>query len=191
MSTNFEISSNEIPDDLIIETSKPRYYPAAEDSVEFHAARLLLLLKYAGGRYAKISGRLKLAKMDFFVRYPSYLSKALGFESRIITYIQPESPMIRYKYGPWDNKYYDVFAFLVAKGLMSISPTKSGDEFALTDRGQDAVNELQGPDFEEIINRCKLVYQRFRDLSGSQLKDYIYKNFPEIVSLPMSSEIQS
>jgi hypothetical protein len=189
MSANFEFSSNDIPDDLIIETIKPQYYPNVEESIEFHAARLLLLIKYAGGRSGKISGRLRLAKLDFFVRYPTYLLKALGTETEIIPYLQPESPMIRYKYGPWDKKYYDVFAFLVAKGLVSISPTKSGDEFALTDRGHKAVIELEGRDFEEIINRCKLVYQRFKDFSGPQIKDYIYKTFPEIVSLPLSSEI--
>ncbi|MCZ7547607.1 MAG: hypothetical protein M5U11_00415 [Anaerolineales bacterium] len=189
MKSNFEFPSKDIPSDLVIETSHPRYYPVAEDSLEFHAARILLLLKYAGGKQAKISGRLKLAKLDFFVRYPSYLSKAIGSDSKITTYIQPESPMIRYKYGPWDNKYYDVFALLVAKGLMAISSTKSGDEFSLTDRGQNAVTELQGPDFEEIIFRCQLAYQRFKDFSGSQLKNFIYENFPEIVAQPISSEI--
>lgn len=189
MNTNFGLSSTDIPEDLVIETNQPRYYPTADDSIEFHAARLLLLLKHAGGRKAKIVGRLRLAKLDFFVRYPVYLSKALGSDAKTVTIIQPESPMIRYKYGPWDKKYYDVFAFLVAKGLVTISPTQSGDEFALTSRGQDAINELQGPDFEDIVERCKVVYQRFKDFSGTQLKSYIYKNFPEIVSQPLSSEI--
>ena len=189
MKSDFEFLSTDIPSDLVIETSHPRSYPTAEDSLEFHAARILLLLKYAGGKQAKISGRLKLAKYDFFVRYPSYLSKALGSNSKITTNIRPESPMIRYKYGPWDKKYYDVFALLVAKGLVTISSTKSGDEFSLTDRGHNAVVELQSPDFEEIISRCQLVYQRFKDFSGSQLKSFIYENFPEIVAQPISSEI--
>ncbi len=191
MNSDFKFPSNEIPNDLVIETSKPLQYPTAEDSLEFHAARLLLLLKYAGGRYSKISGRLKLAKFDFFVRYPSYLKKAIETDTTIAVNVNPESPMIRYKYGPWDSKYYDIFAYLVAKGLISISPTKSGDEFSLTERGQDAVNELKGPDFDEIINRCQLVYKKFKDFSGTQLKDYIYSSFPEIVALPISSEINS
>lgn len=191
MNTNFEFPATDIPSGLVIDTSEPRNYPTAEDSLEFHSARLLLLLRYTGGKYSKISGRLKLAKLDFFVRYPSYLKKALEANATIVAPVDPESPMIRYKYGPWDNKYYDVFAFLVAKGLVSISPTKRGDEFALTDRGQEAVNELKGPDFDEIINRCELVYKRFKDFSGTQLKDYIYNNFPEIVALPLNSEINS
>ncbi|MEK6750697.1 MAG: hypothetical protein AABZ00_00415 [Chloroflexota bacterium] len=191
MNTNFEFLATEVPSGLVIDTSEPHHYPTAEDSLEFHSARLLLLLRYAGGKYSKISGRLKLAKLDFFVRYPSYLKKALEANATIVAPVDPESPMIRYKYGPWDNKYYDVFAFLVAKGLVSISPTKRGDEFALTDRGQEAVNELKGPDFDEIINRCELVNKRFKDFSGTQLKDYIYNNFPEIVALPLNSEISS
>jgi len=191
MNSDFKFPTTEIPNDLVIETSKPLHYPTAEDSLEFHAARLLLLLKYAGGKYSKISGRLKLAKLDFFVRYPSYLKKAIEADAVITETISPESPMIRYKYGPWDSKYYNIFAYLVAKGLISISPTKNGDEFTLTDRGQEAVNELQGPDFDEIINRCELVYKKFKNFSGTQIKDYIYNNFPEIVALPISSEINS
>ncbi len=191
MDLTFELTAKEIPEDLVVETNRPRYYPTAEDSLEFHAARILLLLRYAGGRNAKISGRLKLAKLDFFVRYPSYLAKALENDVISSKSVDPESPMIRYKYGPWDTKYYDVFALLVAKGLVLIWATKNGDEFMLTQRGEEAVKELLGPDFEEIINRCRLVYQKFRDFSGNQLKEYIYKNFPEIVAKPINSEIVS
>ena len=58
-----------IPPDLNISTRQPTRVPFSEESLEFHAARLIILLKYAGNRDASIVGRTKLAKFDFFVRY--------------------------------------------------------------------------------------------------------------------------
>jgi hypothetical protein len=187
------LSLEDIPDDLVIETRISQPVPFGEESLEFHAARLLLLLKFAGGRTERIVGRTKIAKMDFFVRYPTYLVKAAnlqGIQTNLQPGARPESPMIRYKYGPWDTKYYDVFALLVAKGLISIHPTDKGDEFALTDRGQFAIEELQGPEFEEIVERCRLVYRLFGGKSGTAMKKFIYDNFPEIVARPMGWEIE-
>ena len=48
--------SEDIPKDLIIETRSPSPEPLGKESLEFHAARLLFLLKYAGGRKKKIVG---------------------------------------------------------------------------------------------------------------------------------------
>ena len=187
--SNFTFLPEDIPVDLIIETRPPDVSPEVEESLEYHAARLLLLLKYSGGPKSKIDGRTKIAKLDFFLRYPTYLAKALNDQTMIDTNIKPESHMIRYKYGPWDMRYYDVFAVLVARGLISILPSKKGDVFALTERGNYAASELQAPEFEEIIERCKLVYKRFGRMSGGQIKNYIYKNFPEIVAQPLGAEI--
>jgi len=186
-------SPDDIPSDLVIETQTRQPVPLGEESLEFHAARLLLLLKFAGGRKARIIGRTKIAKMDFFVRYPTYLVKAANMhsiQSTVRPGARPESPMIRYKYGPWDKKYYDVFALLVARDLIAVCPSDKGDVFALTDRGQLAVDELQGPEFEEIIGRCCLVYRLFGGKSGTQIKSFIYDNFPEIVARPIGWEIK-
>ena len=43
----------------------------AEDVLELHAARLVLLLKHCGVKN-RIDGLTKLAKLDFFVRYPEF-----------------------------------------------------------------------------------------------------------------------
>ncbi|HEX8608385.1 MAG TPA: hypothetical protein VF679_07085 [Pedobacter sp.] len=188
--SDFELSQEDIPDDLIIHTRAPQPALTVEESLEFHAARLLLLLKYAGGRNAKITGRTKLAKMDFFLRYPTYLAKALDLPTETKLKIRPESPMIRYKYGPWDPKYYDVFALLVGLGLMEVKPSEKGDVFSLTERGEYAVEELQGPEFEDIIERCKQIYNRFGKLKGNQIKEYIYREFPEIVVKTLGEEIE-
>ena len=45
----------------------------ADDITEFHAARLLLLFHVCGTK-GQIDGLTKMAKLDFFVRYPSFFS---------------------------------------------------------------------------------------------------------------------
>jgi hypothetical protein len=50
----------------------------ADDVVEFHAGRLLLLLKFCGQR-GYIDGLTKLAKLDFFVRYPHFFDKMSAY----------------------------------------------------------------------------------------------------------------
>ena len=168
------LAPNEVPGRLIIETRQPGPVPSVDESLEFHAARILLLLKYAGNRKAEIVGRTKVAKMDFFLRYPTYLAKVSGEESILDIGSRPESLIIRYRYGPWDLKYYEVFALLVAKSLIVVRPSPKGDVFALTSRGEHAVTGLLGPEFDEIVARCSLIRGQFGDMTGTQIKKLIY-----------------
>ena len=48
---------------------------AADDIVEFHAARLLLLMEICGVK-GRIDGLTKMAKLDFFSRYPDFFEVA-------------------------------------------------------------------------------------------------------------------
>jgi hypothetical protein len=48
----------------------------ADDILEFHAGRLLLLLSTCGGTGGSINGLTKMAKLDFFVRYPDIAREA-------------------------------------------------------------------------------------------------------------------
>lgn len=193
MSNSLPTRSGNIPGDLKINIRHPAKTLLAEESMELHAARLLLLLSYAGVK-GKIVSRTKIAKMDFFIRYPAYLKKAAAIHNVEINDevgIRPESPMIRYKYGPWDSKYYNIFALLIAKGLITIFPSKSGDVFELTDRGRYAVSELDTVEFENIIERCKIVSNLFRNKTGSAIKDFIYEHFPEVTSRSLGEEISA
>lgn len=187
-----QIPSTDVPSTLVIETRTPQPVPFGNESLEFHATRLLFLLHYVGGKKGRIVGRTKIAKLDFFVRYPIYLVKAAkkeGITTNISIEGSAESPMIRYKYGPWDHKYYNVFALLVARGLAIIEPSEKGDIFQITERGKLVVEELIGPDFEEIVQRCEVVSKLFGSQKGSYIKDYIYSNFPEVVAKPLGEEI--
>lgn len=183
------------PETLQVHIRKPIHLLNPDDSVEFNAARILLLLYYAGGARAKrIEGRTKLAKLDFFVRYPTFLVEAArikGVETTLRPIGRPESRMIRYKYGPWDTRYYNIFAYLVAKGLITIEGSKDlGDVFKLTDKGKVAVGELNGPEFDEVIQRCQLVYKLFGSVRGTTIKNFIYEHFTDLVEKPMGAEIE-
>lgn len=183
------------PEALRVKIRRPKAVPDANESLEFHAARLLLLIYYIGGAKRKqIEGRTKLAKLDFLVRYPTYLLEAArikGVQSDMAPATAPESPMIRYKYGPWDTRYYDVLALMVAKDLLEIeSHPGKGDIFCLTSRGETAVRELQGPEFDEIANRCKLAGKLFGNVAGSTIKDFIYHYFTEVLDRPLGAEIE-
>lgn len=87
----------------------PLYRPwDPDDSIDFHAARLLVLLRRCGeGSRYHIEGRTKLAKLDFFLRYPAFLERARAAVRATGRDIAPwradgaevEAPMIRYRYG--------------------------------------------------------------------------------------------
>lgn len=91
---------------------------SADELVEFHATRLLLLIVGCGkkdrvSKNHKIEGLTKLAKLDFFIRYPELFRKAAHHvnESTTIASSAVESKMIRFHYGPWDKRYYQVLPF--------------------------------------------------------------------------------
>ncbi len=107
----------------VVTRSSPRELISLDDNITFHATRLLLLIKVSGRPVSnpRIEGRTKLAKMDFFVRYPQFLNKAASkllssadyeeVKSQLVVNPTVESHMIRYKYGPWDKKYYLTLAY--------------------------------------------------------------------------------
>jgi hypothetical protein len=157
--------------------------PVSADSLqEFHAARLLLLLRYAGQGKGRIESLTKMAKLDFFVRYPKFLHVATK-RTGALPVSSTESPMIRFHYGPWDKRYYDVLAYLKARGLISVDKNGRSISIALTDEGEDAASKLSFRSaYSDLISLIKEVKDTFGDWSGSRLKNFIYETFDEEVS---------
>jgi DNA-binding PadR family transcriptional regulator len=178
-----------------------RSFPAlfqVDDYIEFHAARILLLLQNCNGI---IDGRTKLAKLDFFLRYPAAINRVIDLrllntpeidlkQLRVIPN-SIESQMIRYRYGPWDPKYPIIIPFLQSLDLIQIHSGRA-ETYTITERGKQAVVELlKHPSYEELDLRSKAVNQIFGDWAGSQIKKFIYDNFDEIAKLPIGEPIQS
>jgi hypothetical protein len=156
--------------------------------VEFHAARLLLLMEICGVK-GRIEGLTKMAKLDFFSRYPDFFEVARA----AITPSQPitlqkgkedtvESAMVRHHYGPWDKRYYHVLAHLEARDLIYVRKEGKAYQIGLTDLGHERAALLRArPSFAPLVTRMKEVKKTFGGKTGSFLKTLIYKLFDEEV----------
>lgn len=169
---------------------------------DYHVARLLLLLEaFGGSRRRYLEGLTKLAKLDFLLRYPRALEDLLAhrgihvdeeLRSNKLELHAVESPMIRYRYGPWDQQYYSLLGRLVGIGLAEQSRAPRGTvRFRLTPHGQAKAGELANhPEWSLMAQRAQLLAAHLRDVSGNSLKKDIYALFGELLDRPYWSEIR-
>ena len=164
-----------------------------DNSSELHVARLLILIDAftEGDQGGAIEGLTKLAKLDFLLRYPVMLERALEAKGQSIRNVQledherysVESEMVRYRFGPWDHRYREFLNILLAKGLVSISIDGRTVVIAATEEGRECAKQLVSDQlFEQYSWRSKLLKRHF-DMKATNLMQFIYKTFPEIISL--------
>jgi len=163
----------------------------ADDVLEFHASRILLLIKLCGTS-GRIEGLTKMAKLDFFVRYPQFFSVAceeLG--KQVPTQKQQvESSMIRFHYGPWDDRYYHLLSYLEAKQLISITASGKRYNLALTNSGKSVAIRFEKDEiFAEIVDHMKHVKKVLGAKSGSALKKLVYMLFDNEVARRTLGEV--
>lgn len=166
---------------------------------ELHAARLLLLLDAfdKGSGEGAIEGLTKLAKLDFLIRYPVMLERALQAKGRTTRDVQledherhsVESEMVRYRFGPWDHRYRELLNILIGKGLATVSIEGRKVVILLTKKGREIASQLSAdPVFEPYARRSLLLKRNF-DMTATNLMRFIYKTFPEIVTLRSNEAI--
>lgn len=160
-----------------------------------HMARLLLLMEAHSSRDGKakaVDGVTKLAKLDFLLRYPNCLERALKAKNKPIepARIQEfekttiESKMVRFRYGPWDHRYRRWIALLSGKGLLHAWVEGRTVKIQLTDAGQQAATQMaDDAELQDLAARAKLIDKTFGSLSGTALKDFVYATFPEISNM--------
>jgi hypothetical protein len=164
---------------------------AADDVVEFHAARLLLLLSLCGVS-GRIDGLTKLAKLDFFARYPDFFAVAKAATENQVAKTQAvlspasgeavEAAMVRHHYGPWDKRYYHVLAHLEAKGLIVVSKEGRAYRIILTNPGRERAKVLaERPSFQPLAARMRELKKVFGGRTGTSLKNLVYQLFDEEV----------
>lgn len=166
---------------------------------DLHAARLLVLISAfsdAGQRDA-VEGLTKLAKLDFLLRYPVMLERALAAKGRSTRDVKledherlsVESQMVRYRFGPWDHRYREFLNILVGKGLVTVSVEGRKVVIMLTERGRTLASELSAtPEFRDYARRSSLLKRHF-DVQATTLMRFIYETFPEVVSLRSNERI--
>jgi hypothetical protein len=171
-------------------------YPAAlpllaDDLLEFHAARLLLLLKVCGTGN-RIDGLTKMAKLDFFVRYPEFFERVARSLSgpRAVPSLPRDSSMIRFHYGPWDPRYYHVLSYLEAKGLIGVERDGPTFRIRLTSSGAHIAEGLESrPVFAGIVAHMKSVKKVLGRKAGSTLRDLVYRFFGDEVGEKRIGEV--
>ena len=165
---------------------RARFRPSREAE-----ARLLLLIDAfshkSNGTARHLEGRIKLAKLDFLLRYPRHLRTVLlahGARPNDVATIDPgEAPldarMTRYRYGPWDPSYYAILGSLIGRGLVDVAPLRTGFGYRTSAAGAQLAADLRAAEsFMQMSNRLRLL-RRYLDKSGNTLKNYLYE-LPEI-----------
>lgn len=170
-----------------------------QESPDLHAARLLILLEAFshGEDRGAIEGLTKLAKLDFLLRYPLLLRRALEAKGRSTSRVllqenerySVESEMVRYRFGPWDHRYREYLNSLVARDLASISVEGRKVVISVTELGRQRALDLSQDDlFEPYVRRSKILKTHF-DMTATNLMRFIYDTFPEVISLRSNERI--
>jgi len=163
----------------------------ADDVLEFHAARILMLIRLCGTAN-RINGLTKMAKLDFFVRYPQFfhvMCRKLGVSIEPITQTV-ESSMLRFHYGPWDKRYYHILAYLEGKELITVTQDGKQLQLRLTELGRNTAERIGGEEaFKEIAAHMKSVKKVLGGKSGSTLKKWIYQVFEQEVASRAMDEV--
>jgi hypothetical protein len=187
-------------------TPQPDKYALLQEDLAYHQARVLLLITAvctSEGHGRKLDGLTKLAKLDFLLRYPALAHVVLDeldprdarleLTTRDLT--EPtavEAPMIRYKFGPWDDRYYPVIGALVGRGLVRYAAGRRGSvALVATPAGKRlAAQMLSSNEWRAIAGRSQAIAQASAGLTGSALKDLIYQRLAVLMDRPHRQVIQ-
>jgi len=170
-----------------------------EQNAPLHCARLLVLLEAFANEdgTGEIEGITKLAKLDFLLRYPAMLERALKERERSprAAKVEPferdsvESKMVRYRFGPWDHRYSNFLAILQAKGLVRLRRIGQTRHIGLTDAGRQAARQLSSDfNYQTMAERALLLRKEF-NLTATNLMKFVYATFPELSSMQANQPI--
>jgi hypothetical protein len=166
---------------------------ASIDIPEYHEARVLLLVEAFSRDARDLSSLTKLAKLDFLLRYPVFLERLM--DRRRIAWpegAQPshaernavENRMIRYKYGPWDSRYYAILGSLIGRGLIEVVVDQGVISMHATETGRGVATSISSTgSWQVLAARIELLRRSF-DKTGNQLKTLIYSELPDAVDHP-------
>jgi hypothetical protein len=97
--------------------------------------------------------------------------------------------MIRYKYGPWDDRYYPLLGNLVGLGLADVHHKGSSLNIVLTEEGEQKARQMSSTEEWLTVDiRAHMLRLHF-NTTGNRLKEMIYEELPDVVALPYRAEI--
>lgn len=175
------------------------------DDLAYHQARVLLLVRAvatAPGHSRRLDGLTKLAKLDFLVRYPALAGVVLDRiddadprmhvgEDDLAAPAEAEDPMTRYKYGPWDDRYYPVIGALVSRGLLRYVKGRRGSvALTATPAGKRFADSLtEDASWRVVAERCEAVAEAASGMTGNALKERIYERLSDLMDRPQRQVI--
>ncbi len=170
-----------------------------EQTPELHLARLLILLgEFCGpDGVDRVEGLTKLAKLDFLLRYPAMLERALVAKHKSTASVQVqdyerssvESRMVRYRFGPWDHRYRLLLNNLVGRRLATVALEGRTISIGLTPRGAELADTLASTqEFSDLARRATTLHNHF-DLTATNLMKFIYETFPELTTMRSNEAI--
>lgn len=176
------------------------------EDLAYHQTRVLLLVTAvagAAGHSGKLDGLTKLAKLDFLLRYPALASTVLDpldprderlglAPEELAAPTDVEAPMTRYKYGPWDDRYYAIIGALVGRGLLRYAKGRRGSVALVpTTQGKKLAAVLADTEtWATIKDRCDAVAEASANMTGNNLKDLIYERLADLMNRPHREVIQ-
>lgn len=170
----------------------PEALSAILDDLLYHQSRILLLIQAVSrepGSSGRLSGLTKLAKLDFLLRYPAFASVVLdeipqehSAEDEAVVI----DPMIRHRFGPWDDRYYPVVGALAARGLVRLVPgPRRSTSFVPTSLGLSVADDLAAdPTWGDLADRCRGIARATASMTGNALKERIYDRLPDLMDRP-------
>ncbi|MEU8833490.1 hypothetical protein [Streptomyces sp900116325] len=177
------------PLDTVAPASAARPVDGQPPSADAQARLLILIDVFSETKRSKgVEGRMKLAKLDFLLRYPDHFMRLLAVRRPGVDFGEDpwltgaiEQSMIRYRYGPWDPAYYSLLGALTGKGLIEPKHDDAVATYRTTAAGHEIALALaETESWRPVRDRARLLRRHF-DLSGTKLKDLIYETFPDIV----------
>lgn len=171
--------------------NRDTFLPTAEGEV-----RLLLLIDSFSGQQEGLQGRTKLAKLDFLLRYPAFLRRALDARGHPLdddgALLSPnpiEQRMVRYRFGPWDPSYFALLGSLIGRGLIRVVPYNRGLGYRTTETGAALAAAMRAdPSWRGVSDATRLLYRHF-NLAGTTLKRFVYDTFPEVSAARWTAEL--
>lgn len=194
-----------IKNDVIMETvpiEEQREYIQPDDDFDFHAYRILLLIRICGiinnhyfSKYT-IYGRGKFSFFDFLIRYPFYLKRVIEIQNKpnLLDKLKLKSyeterafsPMIKYIRGPWDHRYDSILSYMVSKRLINVHFSKFNQSkkamcLTLTELGI-GISEQIIEEEPVWVDRMEIINAIFpKNSTNERIEGYIKENFSSLM----------
>lgn len=158
-----------------------------EEDRNYNIARLLILISVLNGKSEErsINGIEKLGKLDFLLKHPTILQRAIGNPNVNLRIAEHEKNSVstrlaEYKYKPWDRKYRELVAIMGSKDLIKVTLNDARHIIIrITPKGIEIATRLmEQSEFRDIAERSKLIKSYFRSVSTNHLTRIVQGSIP-------------